>query len=170
MHASFKIPYLRSKMPIKHSPPPTQQLLIHPGPLAMQRAPALRPRLLPPNKMHHLDIILKMPIRRLVLITRARRAIVRKAQSMPRLVLIVLIQQPLVRAVETVAACSQGFECVVLCFIWLEEHHTAVEAIGPADIRRCGEWGGEVEELVGCAEGDYVGVDVDNFAELGLVP
>lgn len=53
---------------------------------------------------------------------------------------------------------------------WLENHHAAVEAVWEADFWRGSKGNGEVEELVGCAQRESVGIQIDDSSELGLLP
>lgn len=118
--------------------------------------------------MHSTDTTLKVPIRRHVLIVSTRRTIIREAQPLP--IPEMHVQQPLIRAIKTDASLRQGKESVEVAHIGFQGEHAAIEAIWPSDVWDGREGVGEVEELVWSAEGDDVGIEVDEMRELGLPP
>lgn len=136
----------------------------------MQCLPAFCPWLVFSDEVNQFDIILEMPVRWLVLIACARCAVVYEAQPMPRLVHVVLIQKTLVGAVEADACSRHCFECTVFFFIRVQKHETRVETIRPTNIRSSSKRRREIEELINCAKSYDVSIDVDDLAELCLVP
>lgn len=87
--------------------------------------------------MNQADGTLEMFIGGDILVVRTGGAIVRKTQPMP--IAEMLIQQSLVSAVEANPSLRQGYQSRVVLEIGAENHHPAIEAIGPADVRDGGE-------------------------------
>lgn len=120
--------------------------------------------------MHGADVSLVVSIRGLPLVLCVWRAVVGKTQAMPVLVLVVLIQQPLVSTIKTVSGGRHRMKCPVFAHVWRQDHHTAIECIGPTNVWSSSKWYIQVEQFVQTAESDYIGVQVDNLAELCLPP
>ena len=154
-------------MPLINSPPPRQQLLVHPAPAALGLL-TNQPRLVIANVMHHINRTLEMSIRRHILVMRARRAIVCKAHVVP--IPKVHIQEALIRTVEANAPLCQRQQRIVVPHVRAQSHHAAVEAVGPANVWSSGKGGLEPEELVGSTDGYDVGVNVYYLSELRLPP
>ena len=116
------------------------------------------------------DRVAEVSIRRQVLIVGARRAVVREAQPLP--IAKVRVQQALIRPVEAHSPLRKGQQRVVVPHVRREQHGTAVEAIGPAHVRRRGEAGLRkgFEELIRRAQGYGVGIEVDEAPEARLPP
>lgn len=118
--------------------------------------------------MDQADGALEVPIRRDILVVGTGRAIIRKAQPMP--VAKMLVQQPLIGAVEADTSIGERLQSIVVLHVGPENHHPAIEAIGPADIRGSGEVHVQREKLVGRSNGHDVTIEEHNPAVLRLAP
>lgn len=80
------------------------------------------------------------------------------------------VEQSLVSSIKADAPLGERFQCKVVLHIGTDDHESAIEAIGPADIWRSREVYLERQQLVGSSNGHNVTVDVDDFLELGETP
>lgn len=122
------------------------------------------------NEVDDGDSRLVVAVGRLILVICTWRAVVDEAQTMPALVLVVLVQKALVGSIEAVARSSQCLQSPVVSHVRRDDHNTSVEGIGPANIGCTSERSLEIKELIGSAEGDSICVEVDDLAELRLAP
>lgn len=154
-------------MAIVYRPPLPDHLVVDAA--AVGGTASLSPWLVGADEVDHGDTRLEVTVGRKVLVVSRRSDVVRKGQAVVG-VLEVHVQEALVGAVKGDAALGHGGQGVVLADIGGEDHDTGVEQIRPADIRCSSKGVWEVEELIGSAVGDNVGVDVDDLTELGLFP
>lgn len=68
------------------------------------------------------DAVLEMPVSRLVLVACAGSAVVGEAQTVPRPMLVVLVEQALIRSVEARTACREGLKREILSEVGGQEH------------------------------------------------
>lgn len=152
---------------IVNGPPSTDHLIV--GSASGGVGAALNPRLLRANEVDQVDARLEVLIGRNILVVGGGRDIVGEAQavvSVPE----VHVQETLIGSVERDSPLGHSQQGVVITHVGRQNHDTSVEQVGPADIGSGGESVREVEELIGSPISDNVGIDVDDLAELGLLP
>jgi len=154
-------------MPVKDCPP----FACHLGErrVSGRLLAALGPWLVRTNEVNHADGRLEMLVSRNVLVVRRRRDVVAEADAIEG-VLEVHVQEALISTVERDSPLGQGYQCIIVAHIGRQGHDTGVEQIGPANIGSSGEGVGKIEELVGGAVGNDIGIDIDDLAELGQLP
>lgn len=158
--------YSSAVVAVVYGPPLADHLIVG---AAVRGAASLGPGLVGADEVDHGDVGLEVAVGREVLVVSRRGDVVGKRQAMVG-VRKVHVQETLVGTVKGDAALGQGGQGAVLADIGGEHHDAGVEQIGPANVRGGGKGVGEVKELIGGAVGDDVGVDVDDLAELGLLP
>jgi hypothetical protein len=154
-------------MSVVNGPPPAHHLVK--WAVAVRSITASKPWLVGPDEVYHVDTGLEVPVGRDVLVMGRGRDIVGEAQAV-KIVLEVHVEQALVGSVEGDAPLSHGHHGVVITQIWGQNHDTRVEEVRPANVRRRREGMRSSKQLIGGSEGDNVGIDVDNFGELRLLP
>lgn len=154
-------------MPVVHSPPPPEHLIE--GRISRVSVPSLEPRLGRSDKVHHVDTRLEMAVGGYILVMGGRSHIVGEADSVV-IIPEIHIQKALICAVEGDASFGHGHEGVVVAQVGRQDHDAGVEEIRPANVGSSRKGGGDIEELVGCSIGENVGVYIDDFGELGLLP
>lgn len=115
--------------------------------------------------MHHVDSRPEMTVGGYVLVVGGGSDVVAEAEAVV-FILEMHVDQALVRAVEGDALVGHGCHRVVIGHVGRQNHDAGVEEVGPSDIWSGGEGMGNVEELIGSAIGDDIGVDVDDLGEL----
>ena len=120
--------------------------------------------------MHHAYAASKVSEGRLVLVTGTWRAVVCETEAMPRPVAKVFVEKSLIGTVETCAIGCHGLKRPIVTHVRCEYHDTAVEAVGPTDVRSRGKGVAAVEQFVGCTESNAVGINVYYPPELFLFP
>ena len=160
--------YRNSKVSVVDGPPAVEKLIV----CTRCSVTGSRhiPRLVLSDEVNHADSCLVEAIRGLVLVVGARSTVVDEAQTVPVLVFVVLIQKALIGAIKTVTGSSECLQCPVVAHVWCEDHDARVEGIGPADVGCAGERCLNIEKLVGCAQCNDVGVEVNDLSELRLAP
>ena len=118
--------------------------------------------------MDRADTALEMAIGWKVLIVPARSAVVCEAQSFPFPE--VHVQESLIGTVKADASLCQREQGVVVAHIWVQHHHSTVEAVRPADVWDCCKVCVQSEKLVGSSQAHRIGIDVDNALVLCLPP
>ena len=152
---------------IVNGPPSTDHLVV--GWAAGGLGAALNPRLLRANEVDQVDARLKVLVGRNVLVVGGGSDIVGEAQavvSVPE----VHVQETLIGTVERDSPLGHSQQGVIITHVGGQNHDTGVEEVRPADIGSGGEGVREVEELIGSPVSDNVGINVDDLAELGLLP
>lgn len=76
----------------------------------------------------------------------------------------------MVSSVEADPPLCQGRKGIVVSHVGIEDKEATVETVRPANIRDCGEFGVEVEQLVGSSESDHISIQVHYPLELCLPP
>lgn len=118
--------------------------------------------------MDQINRALKMLISRNILVIRTGRAIISKAQAMP--IAKMLIQQSLIGAVEADAPIRERLQGIVVLQVGPENHHPAIETIGPADVWDRSKVHVQGEELVRGSESYDIAINVHDPVVLRLSP
>jgi len=150
-------------------PPSAQELTIHTRLLRSGRM-CLLPWLVFADEMHEAEAVLEVPVSRLVLVAGARGAIIRETQAVPWAMVVVFVQETLVGAVKACATSCHGLHGIVLSNARRQKHDPAIEAVRPSYIGGSGEVMMQLEQLIGRAKSNDIGIDVDNLAEVLLSP
>lgn len=80
------------------------------------------------------------------------------------------VEQALIGTVEGNTPVCHGHHRVKVAHVGRQDHDACVEEVRPADIGGSREGVRQVEELIGGAVGDDIGIEVDNLGELHLLP
>lgn len=119
--------------------------------------------------MKQIDARLKVLVGRDVLVVGGGRDIVGEAEAVigiPEM----HVQETLIGTVKRNSPLGHGQHGVVITHVGRQDHDTSVEQIGPTDIGSGGEGVRKVEEFIGSSVSNNVGIDIDDLAELSLLP
>jgi hypothetical protein len=129
----------------------------------------LDPWLLCADEVDHIDARLKVSVGGHILVMSRGCDVVGEAEAVEAL-LVVHVQEALVGAVKGDTPLGHGHHGVIVAHVRSQNHKPSVEQVWPANVGRGRECMGKVKELIGRPVSHHVGINIDNLAELGLLP